>query len=162
MNTLTFLTRVKAILIAKTWTGAGGEVVFPSGGVIIAAAIEEDALLSIRTPCAIIVPTDAEMDGQIRGLIKQRFGVRIIVTNKNDPYGEATLMGANIGSTLKSQGRGLFAIEEELLNAIKYLQSTDSIKIIERYRSAPATVYNNRVPYSLRDYAFEVVLTANA
>src|SRR3990172_5234545 len=106
-NTFQVLEEIKARLLSQEWTGSSNKVFHP-GSVLITVGVDDQALSTMVSPICLIRPLEAT----------------------SDPVGENTLMGGNkTGGDLTSLGRGLFEIEEELLNAIKVMNALEGVLI---------------------------------
>jgi len=165
VNEVTLLTSIKTLLIAQTWSG--GSVVFPSNSVYITANTEEAtsfALKNLRAPIALIRPgtgaSDPKFD-ELPDLIYLDVEVRIIQINPGDPVGENVLIGANkTQGTGRSEGRGLFEIEQQLYTAIGKLNAAQGITIQFRNKGAlTAGTLENGTYLAYRDHTFQAICT---
>ena len=157
------LNAIKTELLATVWTG-GSNKVWGTGSVTISKAPELKSFLSYsRSPFAVIVPNDFKADpqhGEDPNLIVGNVIVRIGTVTPGDTLGENPLMGANRPDSTKSEGAGLYQIEQELFNAIGKMNTQDSIVI--QYRSmgdsgAMLSDTNSYIAYE--DHVFEAVCT---
>lgn len=158
------MTAIKNKLIAQNWTGSSN-VVFPSGGVVITRALDLEKAMSggIPWPMALVMPGDFKSDpeyGEEPDFLIGSVVVRIAQVTPGDTVGENPLMGANRADSTKSEGAGLYDIEQEAYNAIGKLNTQDSITIqFRQIASAGAGLMDNRY-VAWEDLEFEAVCTA--
>jgi hypothetical protein len=154
-------------LVAQTWTGSSN-VVFPTGSVAITVNADlamVGAIKSMRMPWALLQPLDSSSDPDFDedpNLAQMNVLVRIMVSVPGDAIGENPLMGANkTGGSTKSEGRGLFEIEQELFNAIGKVNMLESINLQCRQKGAaqPALYDGGSVYVAFRDWRFEAIGT---
>lgn len=154
-------------IVAQNWTGSSN-VVFPTG--CVAITVNADlamlgAIKSMRTPWCLLQPlestTDPEHDEQ-PNLVQMALLCRVLVSVPGDAIGENPLMGANkTGGSTKSEGRGLFEIEQELFNAIGKVNMLESINLQCRQKGAARTALfdGGSVYVAYRDYEFDALGT---
>ena len=160
-------TELKAEIIAQVW-GASSNVVFPTGCVAITVNADlamVGAIKSMRTPWCLLQPlestTDPEFD-EDPNLVQMNLLCRIMVSVPGDTVGENPLMGANkTGGSTKSEGRGLFEIEQELFNAIGKVNALEGVILQCRQKGAAQTaLYDGGSVYvAFRDFRFEAMGT---
>lgn len=162
MNESALLTALKALLVARTWTG-GSNVVFPTGCVAITANVDlamESALKVMRTPFALLQPLGTTADPEFDedpNFVALNLQVRIIVMVPGDAIGENALMGANktLGATY-SEGRGIFEVEQELFNAIGAVNALEGIVLQCRHKGGvQAAIVGESIYLAYRDIQFE-------
>lgn len=163
MNKRDLISAIQTKLLAQTWTGSAN-VVFPSNSVIVTTFAEVDAVLSYcRVPFAIIIVGDAQSDpqwGEEPDFMKVQVTIRIGVAIPGEALGENPLMGANRPDSTKSEGAGLYEIEEEVYNAVGKLNTQDSITIqFKQTGGAAAVVTEGRQYIAVQDIRFEAVCT---
>lgn len=158
---------LKDELIAQTWTGSSNAV-FPTGSVAITTNADlamVGAIKSARMPWCLLQPLDSSSDpdhDEDPNLAVMNLQVRIMVSVPGDAIGENPLMGANkTGGSTKSEGRGLFEIEQELFNAIGKVNALEGVILQCRHKSAAQTaLYDGGSVYvAFRDWRFEAVGT---
>lgn len=159
----TLLNSTKTLLLAQTWTGSSNKV-FGGGSVIITTYAELDAVLQYaQTPFAIIIPGDFPSDpeyGEEPDFLIGTVTVRIGNIVKGETLGENPLMGANRPSSTKSEGAGLYQIEQEVYNALGRLNTNDSVNIqFRQMGEAEAKLFGDRY-IAYEDIRFEAVCTA--
>jgi hypothetical protein len=157
------LTNIKSKLVARTWTGSSN-VVFPTGSVAISSGRDLWFLSTLRCPIAIIKPGGTESDPEFDeepGFLRFSVGLRLVTDIPNDWTGEAPLIGANKtqGST-RSEGRGIFEIEQEVFNAIGILNALESVDLQCTQRSEVEIDQVGSVMVAYRDYTFQCYGTA--
>jgi hypothetical protein len=157
MTEYQLLTSLKAKLVARTWGGVGS-VVFPTGSVAISMGKDIWFMSTLRCPIAILKPGGTESDPEFNeepAFLRFTVGLRLITDIPNDWTGEAPLMGANPtqGST-RSEGRGIFEIEQEVFNAIGRLNALESVDLQCTQKSEIEVDQIGSVMVAYRDYAF--------
>ena len=154
-NELTLLNRIKTLLLARVWDGAGAVKVFGTGSVIISAGIPVEALGGIRTPAAWIRPGSGDHDDEDPELIKIRFTVTVLVAVPGDHVGEHAFIGAGFTAGAPS-GQGVLEIGEQVLLTISALHRDDSIPIQSVGRGNAEGALDRETNYvGYRDYIFE-------
>jgi hypothetical protein len=165
VNLSTLITTVQAALVAQTWSGGG--VVFPSGSVQVTANTEtamDFALKNFRSPMCLIQPLDGECDPKFDeepDLIYENFEIRLIVNIPGDPVGANALMGANLtNGAAASEGQGLLSLEQQLFNAIGFLNAANGLTIQFRGKGQlTAGHLENRTYLAYRAYRFQAMCT---
>lgn len=168
MNESTLLSNLKTTLLAQKWTGSSN-VVFGTGSVLATPntdeAMQGAIKAAIRTPICLLQLLGAESDpehDEEPDLLKINFNARLIVNIPGDAVGENAVLGANkTGGSIKSEGRGLVEVEQELYNAIGKLNALESYSIQNRMKGAQAAAQIAPSVYlAWRDYLFEAWVTA--
>ncbi len=160
------LASLKSRLIARTWTG-GANVVFPTGCVAITGNSDiamMQAAKTMRTPFALLQPLDSTSDpefDQQPNYVQLNIQVRVMVMVPGDAIGENPLIGANkTGGSTKSEGRGLFEVEQEVFNAIGAVNANESIVLQCRQKGAVNAQYLEGSTWlAWRDLTFQVLGT---
>lgn len=160
----TLLNNIKTELLAQTWTG-GSNKVFGGGSIIITTYAELDAVLAYaQCPFAIIMPGEFPSDpeyGEEPDFLIGQVTVRIGTILPGETLGENPLMGANRPDSTKSEGAGLYQIEQEVYNALGRLNTNDGINIQFRQTGeAQATLLPDKRYIAFEDMKFEAVCTA--
>lgn len=161
----TLLQNIKTELLNQTWTGSSNKVFGASGGsVVITTYTELDAVMAYcQSPFAIIIPGDFPSDpeaGEEPDFLIGEVTVRIGCIIQGETLGENPLMGANRADTTKSEGAGLYQIEQEVYNALGRLNTNDGIDIQFRQTSeVQATVDASKRYIAFEDMKFEAVCT---
>lgn len=166
MTEVDLLSALKTELIAQVWTGSSN-VVFPTGAVHIVGSIEDAfpaALKTMRVPMVLIQPGATEADPEFdEDPNFVRFGilVRVATMVLGDAIGESTVIGGyKVNGSTKSEGRGIYEIEQELWNAIGKLNAEESVVLQNRFKSATNQgVAEGMTKVLWRDYAFEAYVT---
>jgi hypothetical protein len=160
-------TELKAEIVAQVW-GSSSNVVFPTGCVAITVNADlamVGALKSMRTPWCLLQPLDSVTDPEFDedpNVVQMNLLCRIMVSVPGDAVGENPLMGANkTGGSTKSEGRGLFEIEQELFNAIGKVNALEGVILQCRQKGAAQTaLYDGGSVYvAFRDFRFEALGT---
>jgi hypothetical protein len=133
MNTWQILKNLKYQLKNRNWTGTSNCVFHPNS-IIVSANPELHALSTLIVPIAIIKPLDLTVDpefGEERSLIERQIQLSLITAIGGDAAtSENAVLGANRTSgSVKSEGRGLLELEEELYAAIQRLTESTGVKI---------------------------------
>ena len=160
------LASLKARLIAATWPG-GSNVVFPTGCVAVTANADiatQQAIKTMRTPFALLQPLESTSDPEYDdnpNYVQLNILVRILVMVPGDAVGENPLLGANkTGGATKSEGKGLFEVEQEVHDAIGAVNGAESIILQCRQRGAVSSAYlDNQTWVAWRDLQLEVMGT---
>lgn len=160
------LALLKTKLIAETWPG-GSFVVFPTGCVAITANADialQQALKTMRTPLALIQPLESTSDPEFDdnpNYVQLNVQIRIAVMVPGDALGENPLIGANkTGGATKSEGKGLFEVEQEVHSAIGAINGAESFVLQCRQKGAVSAQYlDNNTWVAWRDLTFEVMGT---
>lgn len=160
------LSAIKAFLISLVWTGSSNRV-FPTGCVAVTGNVDVAtiwALTSMRTPAALVQPlstiNDPEWD-EDPNFIQFNVVVRLIVMVPGDVIGENAMMSANLtGGALRSEGRGIFEVEQAIFAAIGEINGAEGISLQCRMKSAPNALPLEGGNYvATRDYQFECMGT---
>jgi hypothetical protein len=95
------------------------------------------------------------------GFLRFNVGLRLITDIPNDWTGEAPLMGANptLGST-RSEGRGIFEIEQQVFGAIGILNALESVDLQCTQKGEVEVDQVGNVMVAYRDYTFQCYGTA--
>src|SRR3990167_3138910 len=158
---------LKDEIIAQTWTGSSN-VVFPTGSVAITVNADLATLGAIkaqRMPWCLLQPLESTTDpdwDENPNVVQMELLCRIMVSVPGDAVGENPLMGANkTGGSTKSEGRGLFEIEQELFNAIGKVNALEGVILQCRQKGAAQTaLYDGGSVYvAFRDFRFEAMGT---
>jgi len=133
MNSWQVLKNLKYLLKSKTWTGTSN-IVFNKNSVIISANPEIHALSTLIVPIAILKPLDLTVDpeyGEERSLVERQVQLSLITGIGGDAASaENAVIGANrTAGSVKSEGRGLLELEEEVYGAIQRLTESTGIKM---------------------------------
>lgn len=163
MNEWQLIKEIKSTLLARVW-GTSSNKVFPSGGVVISPDTNKDRILSnLRVPMAVIIPGGGSIDPahtEEPDLVTVSIGVELVTMQAGDGLGENALMGANYSDDTLSEGKGIFQLEEELFNAIEFLNAKDAVRIQFVAKSEVAAVTDDRNnTIAFRDYTFEAEVT---
>ena len=163
MNKRAMVAALKTELQAQTWTG-GSNKVFGGGSVIVTTYAELNAVLAYcQSPFAVIMVGEAQCDpqfGEEPELLVVPITVRIGTVTPGETLGENPLMGANRPSSTRSEGAGLYQIEQEVYNAIGKLNDLESITIQNRQiGQAGAIVTEDKKYIAYEDLRFEAVCT---
>jgi len=165
VNLSTLITTIQAALVAQTWSG--GNQVFPTGSVVVTANTEtamDFALKNLRSPMCLIQPLDGESDPKYDeepALIYENFEIRLIVNIPGDSVGTNALMGANLTNGANaSEGQGLLTLEQQLFNAIGFLNAAQGLTIQFRGKGQlTAGHLENRTYLAFRAYRFSAMCT---
>ena len=160
MNSWQVSRQVQYLLRQANWA-SGGNTVFHTGSVIVTAAPQESALEQLIMPAALIRPLGATSDDEEPDLIQQEFAVTLAVSHAGDAFGEYPMVGGQRTAQTDSTGRGLLEVEEELFNAIEFLNTDDGVVIQHRASSAATPQYVGGQYLLFRDYLFRSWLTAD-
>lgn len=164
MTKYSLISQIKTLLLAQTWTG-GSNVVFPSNSVIITTYAEVDTVMQYaRTPFALVIVQDQQSDpefGEEPDLLSVQVAIRIGVIIPGETLGEHPLMGAGRADATKSEGAGLYQIEQEVFNAIGKLNDLENITIQFRQTAGAAAIPSADKRYiAVQDIRFEMLCTA--
>jgi hypothetical protein len=132
-NSWQILKQLKYVIQNHNWTGTSN-CVFNKNSVIVSANPELHALSTLIVPICIIKPLDLTVDPEFaeeRSLIERQIQVTLITCIAGDSAtSENAVLGSNRTSgSLKSEGRGLLELEEELFSAIQRLTESTGVKI---------------------------------
>jgi len=165
MTKKALLTAIKNLLIAQTWTG-GSNVVFGTGSVLITRGVDiADATKkqAVRTPFALIVPGAGVADplwGEDPNLLVSQVVIRIGVLVPGDAVGENPLMGANRPDTTKSEGAGLYDVEQMLYTAVGKLNAQEGIILqFKNTGDSGATLIDDKNYLAYEDHLYEMIAT---
>lgn len=125
MNARQFLRQMKTLLLAEEW-GSSGNVVFPSGSVLVSAAPNEIAMKVLRPPWCLLRCGSFRADANDPTYGEQDFEAIVATSVPGDALGEAALLGAN-RQTDKSEGAGLLRIEEKVYSVLSRLSESSGI-----------------------------------
>jgi hypothetical protein len=108
--------------------------VFHKNSVIVSANPELHALSTLIVPIAILKPLDGTVDPEFseeRGLIEKSIQLSLIVAIGGDAAtAENAILGGNrVSGSVKSEGRGLLELEEEVYAAIQRLTESTGVKV---------------------------------
>jgi hypothetical protein len=122
------------------------------------------ALKNLRSPMCLIQPLDGESDPKYDeqpGLIYENFEIRLIVNIPGDEVGTNALMGANLTNGANaSEGQGLLTLEQQLFNAIGFLNAASGLTIQFRGKGQlTAGHLENRTYLAYRGYKFQALCT---
>lgn len=129
---------------------------------LVSAGAPVQSMGQLRFPFAAIVPQDGAADPDEPKIWTTTLEVTILAQVASDTWGEAVLIGGpRAGGQGSSQGRGLVELEEELRKAIRFLDSTNSVKIRAIGKSAVAAVVAEDLGgyVASRAYRYEVLTT---
>jgi len=152
--------QIQYLLREQTWTGSATKV-FHTKSILITAAPRESAVEQLIMPAVLIRPLGATSDDEEPDFVSQELALTLATAHAGDSYGEYPLVGGQRTGQTDSTGRGLLEIEEEVFNAIEFLNTDSGVLIQHRMSSAaePKLVGNQYL--LLRDYMFRAELTAD-
>lgn len=160
MNTWQVCRQIQYLLREQVWTGSA-TAVFHTSSVLITAAPRESAMEQLIMPAALIRPLGATSDDEEPDFITQELALTLAVSHAGDSYGEYPLVGGQRTSQTDSSGRGLLEVEEEVFNAIEFLNTDAGVLIQHRVSSAAEPRMIGDQYLLLRDYMFRADLTAD-
>lgn len=163
MNVWQIIRQIAYLARSRDWTGTSAPVF---GRVLLASRVEDDEdLAQANLPLCVIRPLGSQSDpefGEEPDLLRQEIAVRIMVAVESDPTGEASLVGANYGSSLTSSaGAGMLQVEREFFGALKRLQDVDGVRCYVVSASAVDVQRVQGSPVAVRDYRLEALTTAD-
>jgi hypothetical protein len=134
MNAWQCLKQLKYLLQQRKWTGTSN-VVFNANSVIVSANPELHALNHLIVPICIIKPNEATIDPEFKEnqrIVERSCSIILITAIGGDAAtSENAVMGANRTSgSLKSEGRGLLELEEEVFETINLLTEQSGITML--------------------------------
>jgi hypothetical protein len=164
MNAWQCLKQLKYLLQQRKWTGTSN-VVFNANSVIVSANPELHALSHLIVPICIIKPNEAVVDPEFREnqrVVERTCSIILITAIGGDAAtSENAVMGANrTAGALKSEGRGLLELEEEVFETINLLTEQSGVTMLF---SASSSLGVKRVDtsdciwyVSMMDYPFKL------
>jgi len=134
MNAWQCLKQLKYLLQQRKWTGTSN-VVFNANSVIVSANPELHALQRLIVPLCIIKPNEAVVDPEFREnqrIVERTCSIILITAIGGDAAtSENAVMGANrTAGALKSEGRGLLELEEEVFETINLLTEQSGVTML--------------------------------
>ncbi len=159
------LSSIKSSLLARTWTGSSNKV-FAANSVAVTRGSVKDALRTMGVPGALVMPGGVRCDpefGEEPDLWFVDVVVRVFVVAPGEALGENPLMGANRGSSTKSEGAGLLEILEEVQQAIGQLNVQDGNNFVIQFRQlggSGGVHVDDRVMWLYQDLEFEAICKA--
>lgn len=121
MNMWQMLRQARYQLTTRAWSGSS-TLIFPTGSVVVSQLSVEALIGDIpRLPMAIIRPLSGQLDpehGQSAGIFRRMVAVTLVCGVAGDHRGADPLLGSHRQGTTDSRGRGLFEVEEEVLDEI--------------------------------------------
>lgn len=163
MNKRDMISAIKTELQAQTWTG-GSNKVFGGGSVIVTTYTELRTVLAFcQSPFALIIAGDGQCDpqfGEEPELLVLPVTIMVGTVTPGETLGQNPIMGANRPDSTKSEGAGLYQIEQEVYNAIGKLNALESITIqFRQVGQAGAIVTEDKKYIAYEDLRFEAVCT---
>lgn len=113
-------------LLSRSWPDAPAGPVFAQ--VFVSQGLPEDSG-SLRFPFALVRVLDGTADPDDQTYQLQRFEVVSVVSSTGDQVGEQAMVGGHRQSQGRSQGRGLLEVEEQVMQAVQYLNQTNAFRI---------------------------------
>lgn len=116
------------LLGQDTWEDAPQERVWPTGSVLVTAAVPTELLDKVRLPLVFLRPGNGSNDNQEPGLLDVDVDVGIVVGVPQGSTGQPGIMGSNrqAGS---SKGAGIFQLQERLFATVGLLSRKDGIAV---------------------------------
>ena len=127
MNSWQASLQAKHQLLKQAWPDSPFGNVFAQ--VFCTQTTAEDCSGSLRFPFAIVRVLDAQFDPDDQRYNVQKFEVVSCVNHTGSQVGESGLIGGNRQSQGTSGGRGLLEVEEQVLNALEFLNQTNAFRI---------------------------------
>ena len=157
MNDLQFFQQLEFITANALWPDTNNRV-FPTGSVLVTAALEEKALQLLRHPWVLFRVGTCDGDpehGQEGGLVKQVVEAVLAVRVPGHALARGAIMGAN-RQVNTSKGAGILVVQVPLLKAIRQLGPQHGIDIGSFFKGAVAIKKIKDREYELqRGYRFE-------
>ena len=166
MNCYQVVQQLKYLLQQRHWDDEASSAnrVFNANSVVVTIAPRETAFATMISPLALIKPGSATSDpthDEEPDLLVQSISVLLGVVVPGDAVGENALLGAGRQSNIKSTGRGLLEVEEELYNAIGLLNTANGLEVYNRSKSeAIAELLDDTRYAAYREYSFETLCTS--
>ena len=163
MGTIELLNKIQTELKAATWPASANKV-FQANSVPISMGPDDEIAATLVMPVVVIRPLDMVVDPDFNeepDLLRQSVGIRLFVSHPGDHHGQKALQGGNIPDVTKSEGKGIFDIEKEILNAIQVLNTLESLDIQSRSASATLPVQLGERTAIFRDYIFDAWVPAD-
>lgn len=166
MTEAELLAALKTTAIAETWPSTSN-VVFPTGSVHVTGSIEDlfpSALKTQRVPILLIQPGETEADPQhdedpnfVRFAVRARMAQQIL----GDAVGENGVLGGyKVNGVSKSEGQGIYTLEQRLWDAIGKMNALEGIVLQNRFKSATQQgMVSPTMKVIYRDYIFEAMVT---
>lgn len=164
MNLWQVARQLQYLLQQQNWTGSSNVVFAPNSVLITPGPLESVFDASFVMPAALIHPMGATVDPESQeepDYIEQELAVALAVANMNDVVNQAGLIGSQRTGQTSSVGRGLLEVEEELFNAIEFLNTDDGVVIQHRTSSSPTVRSFEEQSMVMREYLFRVEVTAD-
>lgn len=161
MNLWQALHQIRYRLRARAWSGSG-TLIFPSGAVQVTQFRAEQVLGAMggRLPAALIRVGSGTPDpdhGQAPDYLRRDVAVTLIAGVAGDRVGSTPLLGAHRQGATDSRGRGLFEIEEEVLDELALMGRVDGISIQHILSTIPEPDILEDEPSAVAgNYAFSV------
>ncbi len=163
MNTWQVARQIQYLVRAAVWTGSSTKV-FHTESVKVTAAIPQANFERVILPALFISPGGNTSDPSSQedpNLLEQELAMKLAVGHAGDAFGEFAMVGGQRTGQTDSRGRGLLEVEEEVFNAIEFLNTDDGVVIQHRMSSAPRPEMVGEQYVLMRDYLFKLDTTAD-
>lgn len=150
---------IQCLLLKRVWPDSPGNHVFAN--VFVSQGPAEDTAFSSMTfPAALVRVLDATADADNQVHQTQRFEVLVMVKHTGDQFGEAAMVGGNRPSQGGSGGRGLLEVEEQVMQALQFLDPTSAFRLQMTSAGAAEAAFLSDVGYLVhRPLTFQARLT---
>lgn len=161
MNTWQCARQIRHKLLARQWPDSPQGTIF--GSVFVTQSTFEDINpASIVYPAAIVRVLDSQTDPDDQRYQVQRFEVVILVKHSGDQFGEAAMIGGNRTSQGGSGGRGVLEVEEQVREALQFLDPLSAVRLQLVSSGAADCILAEGVGYIVgRPMTFQARLTTN-
>jgi hypothetical protein len=161
MNVQQFARQIRFKLLARTWPDSPGGTVFAN--VYVSQGPAEDlAPSSMRYPFALVRVLDSTTDLDDQRYQVQRFEIVSVVQATGDQVGEFAMTGGHRTSQGTSRGRGLLEVEEQVLQALQFVDPTGGVRLQLVSSNAAEGVFVQDVGYvAMRALTFQARLTTD-
>lgn len=161
MNTWQAARQIKHKLLSRAWPDSPFGSVFASVYVTQGPA-EDVAPSSIRYPAAIIRTLDSTTDKDTQSFHVQKFEIIILVAHQGDQFGEFAMIGGHRISQGQSRGRGILEVEEQVRQALQFLDQTSGVRLQLMSIGAGESVFTADAGYIVsRPMQFQARLTTD-
>lgn len=153
--------QIRWILANATWPDAGGTTVF--GSVVVVTSAFAGMFANFRSPSLAVRPGSCSEDPEDPGLLTQQIELLLCVAVHGDPVGQNAVIGGNrTAGQVRSEGRGLLEVEEEVRRQAKKLGDNDGLRIVAGETSdGPGLVTEEKMPFAVtRSYTIDVHCTS--
>lgn len=153
--------QIKFKLLARTWPDSPNGNVFANVYVTQGPA-EDISPSNIRFPFAIVGVMDSTTDQDDQRYQVQRIEVKIVCQHSGDQFGEAVMIGGNRQSVGQSKGRGILEIEEQVMQALQFLDPSGALRLQLVSTGTAEAVLTQDVGYIVvRPMTFQARLTTS-